>query len=840
MQAPIVTATSLDFPSSPTFTLTSNRTVTLADPHDPLSLTSQTNTATIGGNTTTTTYTAATKTFVATSAAGRVSTMTIDALGRLVSIQLGNLAPKQVTYDARGRLATLTAGTGPTARTLTYTYDADGFVDTITDALGRTSSLSHDLAGRVTTKTLPSGKVVALAYDASGNLVSVTPPGRPAHTLAFSDRNELILTTPPTVPGTGTLAFAYDLDRAMTGVTRTGTDAMTIGYDTAGRPVTRTQNLGGPPLVDTFDYDATGRLAEVAGASGVVIDYTYDGLLSVGETMSGPVPGSVTRTYDALLRVASQTVGGTPTIGYTYDPDSQLTGAGALSLTHDATNGLVTGHTLGVVTDTVGYNTFAELTSYAASANATPVYAETVTRDAIGRIVQKVETIGGVTDTYDYTFDQVGQLITVTKNGAPSESYTYDDNGNRTDATVAGVHVSTTTDAQDRLTQYGTTSFTYTPAGDRESKTTAGSQTTTYEYDVIGSLLTVTLPDTTAITYVVDGQTRRVGKKVNGTLVQGFLYDGLLRPVAELDGNGTIVSRFVYTGGTVPAYLVKGGVAFRVISDTIGSVRLVVNAATGAIAQRLDYDTFGRVTQDTNPGFQPFGFAGGLYDPDTKLVRFGARDYDAVTGCWTAKDPSGFAGNDPNLYRYALNDPLDVNDPSGLDWYETFTGFEERYNADIQLATNPMLALEVGIDAVVNLTAVKLGFDPGPTLYDQLFRPPSRQINRSSSDYLDGEFYAQCVDLALAVVDAAGMGISEAGTALESRAVRLANDEVARQVAERAARQAANGAERASDRLQRNLNDIGIEQAHFENAAGNTTRGSNAAGGFTNRGDLNP
>lgn len=84
------------------------------------------------------------------------------------------------------------------------------------------------------------------------------------------------------------------------------------------------------------------------------------------------------------------------------------------------------------------------------------------------------------------------------------------------------------------------------------------------------------------------------------------------------------------------------------------------------VEQRLDYDEFGNVSFDSNPGFQPFGFAGGLYDRDTKLVRFGARDYDAETGRWTAKDPIKFIGGDTNLYGYVFNDPVNWVDPSGL------------------------------------------------------------------------------------------------------------------------------------------------------------------------------
>jgi RHS repeat-associated protein len=126
------------------------------------------------------------------------------------------------------------------------------------------------------------------------------------------------------------------------------------------------------------------------------------------------------------------------------------------------------------------------------------------------------------------------------------------------------------------------------------------------------------------------------------------------------------VSRFVYASkGNIPDYLIKGGVTYRIISDHLGSPRLVVNVTTSALMQRMDYDEFGQVITDTNPGFQPFGFAGGLYDRDTKLVRFGARDYDAETGRWAIKDPILFAGGDTNLYGYVLNDPLNGIDPTG-------------------------------------------------------------------------------------------------------------------------------------------------------------------------------
>jgi RHS repeat-associated protein len=92
----------------------------------------------------------------------------------------------------------------------------------------------------------------------------------------------------------------------------------------------------------------------------------------------------------------------------------------------------------------------------------------------------------------------------------------------------------------------------------------------------------------------------------------------------------------------------------------------VIVDSVGTIAKRIDYDSFGNIINDTTPGFTiPFGFAGGLHDIDTGLVRFGARDFDPGIGRWTAKDPIDFAGGDTNLYGYVHNNPVNFLDPNG-------------------------------------------------------------------------------------------------------------------------------------------------------------------------------
>jgi RHS repeat-associated protein len=143
-----------------------------------------------------------------------------------------------------------------------------------------------------------------------------------------------------------------------------------------------------------------------------------------------------------------------------------------------------------------------------------------------------------------------------------------------------------------------------------------------------------------------------------------------------------VTTRYVHGPlSRTPAYFIRGGQTYAIVTDNLGSVRSVVRTSDGTVMQAISYDPWGKVLTDSSPGFQPFGFAGGLYDKDTGLVHFGAREYDGATGRWTSKDPSRFAGG-ANLYAYSFGDPVNWVDPTGnapcprsaLDVDYTFAG----------------------------------------------------------------------------------------------------------------------------------------------------------------------
>lgn len=661
IQAPVEASSTIRL-GNLTMNATSARAATLGTAGNPFSLTTQTETDTINGRKYTSVFTGSTRTYVDTTPAGRKATTVLDALERISSAQLGTLLPAQFAYDTHGRLSGVTQGT----RKTTLVYNANNFLASVTDPLGLKDSFTYDADGHVLTTILADGRIIHFTYDANGNLSSLTPPGKTAHLFAYNTVNFPSSYTPPVVAGAGATTYAYDNDQRLTTITRPDTKTIAFKYDTAGR----LSSLIAPTETVNFAYNATtGNLASAAIPSGESIAYGYNGPLPTSSTWTGTVAGSVSRTFNNNFWVASQSLNGANTINFTFDNDGLVTKAGAMTITNNPTNGLITATALGSVTDTRSYNTFGELTGYTAKYKTTTLYAVTYTRDADGRIASKVETINGTSTTYAYTYDKAGRLTGVLQNGASSSTYGYDTNSNRLTATTASGSVTGTYDAQDRLLTYGpssgTTSYTYSANGELASQKT-GTHTTQYQYDTLGNLTSVTLPNVTILTYLVDPENHRVAKRVNGTQQTGYLYDGG-QIVAQLNGSNQIVSQFVYaTGATSPDYMVNGGVTYRIITDQLGSPRLVVNAATGAVAEQMNYDEFGNVLLDSDAGFQPFGFAGGLKDPDTGFVRFGARDYNPTVGRWTAKDPIQFGGGDSNLYGYVLQDPVNLIDSTGL------------------------------------------------------------------------------------------------------------------------------------------------------------------------------
>ncbi len=422
----------------------------------------------------------------------------------------------------------------------------------MTDVLNRSTSYTYDDAGRMKTVTLPDTRVIQFNYDANGNVTSITPPGRTAHTYTYNDVDVATYYTPPALNAQPVATrYDYNLDKQVTKATRPDGKVIDYDYQANGRLTTITSPSG----VIQYGYTTTsGQLSTVTAPGGVGLAYSYDGDLHTSTQFTGPITGTISTGYDNFFRVSEVGVNGS-TLFYYYDDDGLLTGAGALSLTRNLSNGFVTGSLLGQIESEQTYNSFGEVDRFTVKQGTNILFQEVYEHNAVSLITRKDVTVAGQTNNYRYEYNNVGRLSDVTKDGTLIGHFEYDDNGNRTLA----YGVSAQFDAQDRLTSFGSEQYSYTENGELK-QIVNGSEVTDYTYDVFGSLTRVDLPGGGRVDYLVDGLDRRIGKKVNGTLVQGFLYVDQLKIAAELDGANNVISRFVYGGKeNVPEYMIKGG-----------------------------------------------------------------------------------------------------------------------------------------------------------------------------------------------------------------------------------------------------------------------------------------
>ncbi|HWF40496.1 MAG TPA: RHS repeat-associated core domain-containing protein, partial [Acidothermaceae bacterium] len=632
---------------------------------------------TVDGQTWTFRFNPATRTTTVTNPAGVSRTTAIDAQGRVTSTSV-DAVPVAYTYDALGRTATITMGTGAQARVWRYAY-ATGTI-TVTDPVGDVTSETVDASGRVTAIAGPAHTGLTTTLDPAGRITSFAAPVGGSYAITWGANGAPLAVNAPAGSGVAQYTgMTYDKDGNLTART-TGAGALGITY-----------NAGKPGVIDTGNstyslaYDAQGRLTTATSkTSSINASYTGAWLTGVTEKVTGStntVTAAVSRTTDDAGRTTALTVAGSAPIDYSYDAAGNVVAAGAITDTRDPVTGWIVKRTLGSLTETLSYNQFGEPASVLVTGPQGQIAAITEQRDGLGRVVtwHLVTTSTDTTTTYGY--DAAGRVITETTDGART-SYTYDAAGNITAVTEPSTPtINNTYDQRGELVSSGQTNYGYDAAG-RLLSTKTAQGTTTYGYDTAGDLLSVTAPNAPAVTYTVDAEGRRVGSADNGATTGVVAYLDGLRPAAQLSPTGTVTAQYVYDGdanpgtinnggGTLPAYLSKGGTDYLEVPDPSGGPALAIDARDGSITDSVRRNALGAVLSESAPGFQIIGFGGGLIDPGTDLVQFGVRDYDPSTGRWTAPDPLAIAGGSANLYLYASGDPVNRTDPQGTCDYNS-------------------------------------------------------------------------------------------------------------------------------------------------------------------------
>ncbi|MBX3035205.1 MAG: hypothetical protein KF865_14900 [Bdellovibrionaceae bacterium] len=654
--------------------------VTLSNPNDFFSISNLSRVSTSGTTEISSDYDPVNHIWSAQSKLGQTASLGLDAYERPTSFQRGNLTAINYTYTNEN-LTGITQG----ARSTSFSYNpTSGVLSSVTNSLSQTTGFAYDSAERLIGIVLPDLRAISYGYDATGNLVSVTPSSRPSHAFGFNSSELISSYAPPALLGVPAVAtsYTYNNDKQLTEITRPDSQAIEITYDGTTGQMT---SMITPDGTSSFTFMPGYRMpSSIVSASGFTNDFQMSGPDIYSQQVTEQSTSSLLWTFSHNLSSQGlksndlvQVQSDMSQVSYFYDDDERMTKAGNLNLTYDTPNSLLTCTTQGLASDAFTYNSFGEMLTYEAKHASVVLFSETLTRDDLGRILTKTQTIDGEgTSVDEYTYDSSGRLTQTERNSVVVATYVYDSNNNRNSGTIGGVVTSATYDDQDRMTQYNVYDYTYNANGELQTKTNSlTSAQTQYVYDVLGNLKEVTLPSTDVITYEIDGMNRRIGKLVNGNLVKRYAYMDGLRLVAEIKPDGSLLRRYVYASkSNVPDYFIQEGVRYRIFSDHLGSPRVVVNTITGAVMQKMNHDEFGRVVLDTNPGYTPFGFAGGIYDHQTGLVRFGARDYDPETGRWTSKDPILFDGGDTNLYGYVANDPVNWVDPDGLKRNFVFQG----------------------------------------------------------------------------------------------------------------------------------------------------------------------
>ena len=542
-----------------------------------------------------------------------------DDLGRLkTATDLGN---SKYTYDyGDDGLAKITS---PTGETLQYGYDDLGNLAKVTYGDSTFKQMTYSTTdNRLETVTLPSGETITYQYNDSGQVTSQTSSTTGAVSFTYTEEGAVKTMT----DFTGTTTYRYDSNDRLEGMDYANGSSISYTYDIVGRIKTLTEKGSATATAYTteYDYNAFGNLSWVKDPAGGITRMKYD---VVNRLQERTLPNGVKTTYDYddLDRVKSivhTNAQGQVLASVSYERK----GVGEPSkITREdgSYTQLEYDEALRVKKES-NYNSAGGLlneTSY--------------TYDASGK--RQVQSTSGGDRTYNYTPGY--QLDTVTEAGE-TENYDYDANGRLTLIQRDGKTLDLEHDSYNRLTEV-------------ENETTGEK-----------------------VQYIYDGQGNRV-KEIEGSQERRFLVapamgGGLESTDLITDGNGNLISNYIYGGGSSPFMrLDANGNAVYYLTDAMGTV-IGLADGSGASSGKFLYDAFGNVLSQVggdNAGGGDFRFQGQWLESESGLYYFRARDYDPATGLFTSRDPVDIIETAPesfNPYQFVYGNPYIYSDPTGM------------------------------------------------------------------------------------------------------------------------------------------------------------------------------
>jgi len=560
------------------------------------------------------------------------------------------------TYDALGRLY---QQHGMHGQALTYAYDVDDNVVSVTDALGHATAWQYDALNRVTQSTNANGGITKYTYDLADHVATVTDPRGLVTAYAYDG---LDLLWGQASPDTGTTTFAYDAYGRRTSMTRANGVTTSYGYDALNRRTslsaggqtqsfsydscthglgrlcadsdatgttsyaytpegwisTRSFSIGGTTYALGYGYDSAGHVASVVYPDGVQAHYAYVHGAVSGITLNiggASVNGATAISYrPGDLAMAGWTSSNGLVNALGYDSDGRLTGIGVpgiqnLSFGYDAANRIthISNGIDGSMTQTVGYDALSQVTSLASAADN-----ESYQYDADGNRLGAV--VNGITETFTPAASS-NRLVSFNSSYFGTVQYGYDAQGN---TTLTNSAVSNQYNPFNRLSQSGGATFYINPEGQRLRKAGGATGTTYFAPDTSGALM---------------------AENDNSAWVD------------YLRLNGRLIGRI--SGGQVDA----------IHTDQVGRPETVTDAAHNLVWHARNYPFSSSITL-ANLTLN-LGFPGQYYDAETWLWNNGYRDYNAGFGRYIESDPIGLAGG-VNTYVYVGGNPLSYVDPFGL------------------------------------------------------------------------------------------------------------------------------------------------------------------------------